>query len=409
MTAEIISIGTELLMGQIANTDAQYIAQKLNELGINLYHQTTVGDNQDRLVECLSQAMDRSGIIITSGGLGPTEDDLTKWGVAQYLGVKMVEDAESKEHLENYFQHIKREISPNNYRQIMFPEGATIMPNSCGTAPGCICERDGKYIIVLPGPPHELKAMMEQSVMPYLEAKADRRIHSRVLRIFGIGESTVEYTLRDMIHNQTNPTIAPYAGFIEVSLRVTARTKLNEDPSGMIEPVIAQICDRLGEGVYSTDNEEMPQVVAKLLKQKRKTVAIAESLTGGAVCSEMVNVPGMSQYLLEGVVTYTNEAKERLGVSHETLTRYSAVSQQVAVEMAKCVRTRAGANIGLSTTGVAGPGTDANGNPEGLIYIGISDVNGDRAIRIESGWERRRIRHMAMLSALNELRKSLQS
>ncbi len=408
MTAEIISVGTELLMGQIVNTDAQYLAQQLSALGINLYHQSTVGDNLDRLVDAIRCAMSRADILILSGGLGPTADDLTKWGVAAYLGVDMVEDETSKRELEALFERRHYTLSPNNYRQVQFPRGTSILPNAVGTAPGCISERNGKAIIVLPGPPSELKEMFRRSVFPYLEQKCDRVLSSRMLRIFGIGESMVEHQLRDLIEAQTNPTIAPYADFVGVKLRVTARTKIGEDPNPLLQPVIDAIVERLGDAVYSTDDESLPQVCAKLLQASGATIAIAESLTGGAIASEFTEIPGISDRFREGIVCYSDEAKCRLGVPQATLDAHTAVSEETAIAMARVVRERAGTIWGVATTGVAGPGPNAIGQPEGLYFIAVSGPGGDTCQRFDSGaGGRARTRRSATLAAFDMLRKRL--
>lgn len=411
MTGEIISVGTELLMGQILNTDAQYMAQKLAEMGINLYHQSTVGDNMGRLKECIARAMGRSDVVLLSGGLGPTQDDLTKWAVAEVLKLPLVEDEASRRALEERMSTrygVKLSISENNYRQALFPAGATILPNNHGTAPGCICEQDGVSVVVLPGPPRELTHMMEESVIPYLEHKSGSRIASRFLRVFGMGESQVETELRDLIDAQENPTIAPYAGYLDVSLRVTARLGEGEDPQTLIQPVVDRIAERLGDCVYSTDNESMQQALARQLARRQATLALAESLTGGMICDHLVDIPGMSKHLLEGVVTYTLPAKERLGVSPAVLAAHTAVSGEVALEMAQAVRQRAGSDWGLATTGVAGPGPDENGKEEGLYYIGICGPAGfSLALEKRAGRGRDRIRRHACLTAMNELRKLL--
>lgn len=408
MIAEIISVGTELLMGQILNSDAQYLAQMLSSVGINLYHQCTVGDNLPRLKQCIETALVRTDIVLLSGGLGPTEDDLTKWAVAEVLGVEMVEDAASRAHIQSFFERSRRQLTPNNYRQAQFPAGAIIMPNSCGTAPGCICETGEKAIVILPGPPRELQVMVRGQLLPYLQNKSDVRFVSRMLRVVGVGESSVEYALRDLIHEQSNPTIAPYASLAEVSLRVTARVGVGEDASALIDPVVSEICKRLGDAVYSTADESLAQVVARLLERERKTLAVAESLTGGQICEELVSVPGISQYLLEGRVTYTNAAKIRLGVKEESLAKYTAVSEVVACEMARAIREVSGADIGLATTGVAGPGPDENGNPEGLTYIAISTAQGEQTMSMQNAGTRSRLRRVAVLGALNALRANLQ-
>lgn len=408
MIAEIITVGTEILMGQILNSNAQYLALQMSELGINLYHQSTVGDNMERLTEAIRQALSRSDFLILSGGLGPTEDDMTKWAVANVLDVPLEEDEKSKQELEGYFQHLGRAISPNNYRQILFPKGAHILSNPNGTAPGCICETNGKAIAILPGPPHELKPMVEQHIVPYLQQRSHRRMKSQILRIFGVGESAVEHELRDLIHEQSNPTIAPYAKIGEVSLRITASGGENEDPQALIDPIAAEICRRLGDSVYSLNDESLPDVVVRLLRERNQTLALAESISGGQVASELVARPGISKYLLEGIVCYSNDAKIRMGVSAQSIAAHTAVSEEVAREMAAAIRERADTDFGAAVTGVAGPGPDADGHPAGLMYIAIADRNCIRSVRMQFTGTRARLRMVATLAALDELRKSLQ-
>ncbi len=412
MTGELISVGTELLMGQIVNTDVHYLAQKLNELGVNLYHQSAVGDNMKRLTDAIRLAMSRADLVILSGGLGPTQDDLTKWAVADVLGLHMVEDAASRAHLIELFEKrygMKQDVTENNFRQVQFPEGAVIFPNDKGTAPGCACEAGEKTIVVLPGPPFELKAMMEGYVVPYLQKKLDSCIASRFIRVFGMGESKLETELRDLIDAQTNPTIAPYAGFIDVSLRVTARVRVGEDPTKLIDPVVEKICARLGDLVYSTDNESMEEVVAKRLAEHRVTLSVAESLTGGMICEKLVAVPGISNYLLEGRVVYSDAAKMRLGVSGATLAEHTSVSAQTVREMAINIKKQSGSDWAVATTGVAGPGANGDGQPEGLYYICIAGPEGEQVLERNGGLGRERIRRHACLTTLNELRKVLEA
>ncbi|MGI6193192.1 MAG: competence/damage-inducible protein A [Christensenellales bacterium] len=407
MIAELISVGTELLMGQILNSNVQYLAQKMQEFGVDVYHQSVVGDNLHRLMEAIETACRRSDLLILSGGLGPTEDDLTKEAVAKYLNKPMVRHQPSADKITAYFAKTGRVTTPNNYRQADFPEGAEILENSCGTAPGCICFDGKSHIVVLPGPPHELKAMFESGVAPFLSRHMEKQICSRMLRIFGIGESFVAHALKDMIENQTNPTIAPYAALSEVALRVTASCPLGEDGFALVDPVVEQIKERLGDRVYSTENESMPEVCVRLLKQAGATVAVAESLTGGMVASELVSIPGASEVLLEGVVAYTVPAKRRLGVSQETIEKYGAASAEVAVEMAKSVRERTGATYGIATTGVAGPGPNEDGVPAGTAYVGISAEGMERGFLVKASGFRNRVRTSVMLNALDALRRAI--
>ncbi|MHB1315220.1 MAG: competence/damage-inducible protein A [Christensenellales bacterium] len=407
MVAEIISVGTELLMGQIVNTDAQYLAAKLSELGIDMYFQSVVGDNPNRLKQILSMALERSDIIITSGGLGPTADDLTKETIADLLGLDMVRDPYTEQKLKDMFAKVNSKLSSNNFRQADFPRGCIIIENHRGTAPGCIVEHKGKSIIVLPGPPIELTYMFDQQIMPYLAQKSDATISSTILRIFGRGESLVEDTIKDIIAKQTNPTIAPYAGLCDVTLRITAKCKKGEDPNALIKPVEDQIRERLGEYIYATGDLQLENVVAKLLLEKKKKIAVAESCTGGMLSSALVSNPGISAVFTEGVVAYSNEAKiARLRVSPATLEQYGAVSEETAIEMAKGLLV-GGVDITAATTGIAGPDGGSPEKPVGLLYVAVATREKTYTKKITTFGVRTKIRTAATLHALNLLRIAL--
>ena len=341
MIAEILSIGTELLMGQIANTDAQYISGRLSELGIGLYRQQVVGDNPGRVKEALSAALSRADLVITTGGLGPTEDDLTKEMVAEVFGLPMVLDGDSLRAIEAFMGSVGHPMAENNRKQAWFPQGAIILPNACGTAPGCVVEAGEKTVAVLPGPPHELKDMFEKQLAPYLMARGGEHMESRYLRIFGIGESAVENRLRDLFHSD-NPTLALYCGPGEVQARITAR---GDDAGALIGPVADEIRARLGDAVYGEGlDNSIEKVVVGLLRARGETITFAESCTGGMLAARLVDVPGASNVLNEAHVTYVDAAKARvLGVKPETLERYTAVSAQCAREMAEGARRVSGA------------------------------------------------------------------
>ncbi|MGI6151630.1 MAG: competence/damage-inducible protein A [Christensenellales bacterium] len=407
MIAELISVGTELLLGQILNTNVQYLSRKMQEYGVDVYHQSVVGDNMARLVEAIETACKRSDLLILSGGLGPTEDDITKEAVAKYLNKPMVRHQPSADKITDYFTRTGRVTTPNNYRQADFPEGAEILPNPTGTAPGCICFDGRCHIVVLPGPPYELQGMFESSVEPFLSRQMEKQICSRMVRVFGIGESFVAHALKDMIESQTNPTIAPYAALSEVALRVTASCPLGEDGYALVDPVVQAIKERLGDRVYSTEGESMPEVCVRLLKQAGATVAVAESLTGGMVSSELVSIPGASAVLLEGVVAYGIPAKHRLDVRKETIDQFGLASPEVAKELAKSVRTRTGATYGIATTGVAGPGANEAGVPAGTAYIGISAEGMERGFLVRASGFRNRVRTTVTLHALDALRRAI--
>ena len=408
MIAEILSIGTELLMGQIANTDAQYISRRLAELGVNLYRHTTVGDNPARVKEALGEAIARADIVITTGGLGPTEDDLTKEMVAEFFGLPMEMHAPSLEALTERMNRLGREITPNNYKQAMMPRGAIVMPNLRGTAPGAIVESGQKAVAILPGPPHEMQDMFERQLAPYLHARTGVRIDSRFLHVCGIGESSLETLLLDLFHSE-NPTLALYCGAGEVQARLSARVGANEDSAPLLDPLEKEIRRRAGRAVYGEGrNLTLAAAVVNALRAAGKTVACAESLTGGMLASRLVDVPGASSVLGEAYVTYSNEAKMRLlGVSKDTLRQFGAVSAQCAREMAEGARRASGADFALSTTGIAGPDGGTPEKPVGLVYVGVASANGCAAQELHLRGERDWIRELTCVNALNALRLTL--
>ena len=411
ITAEIISVGTELLMGQILDTNAQYISQRLTEAGINLYFRATVGDNHDRLFHAIQTAASRADIVILTGGLGPTEDDLTKETAADVLGLDpdFVPDEESLERMLARFAQNRRIMTENNRKQVMFPKGAIILPNENGTAPGCILEKDGKAIILLPGPPREMRPMFDASVMPYLRKRGEGIFCSRVLRVYGLGESAVEDKLRPLIDAQTNPTIATYALTGETTIRVTARCQNKEEGSRLLEPTIQAIEELLGHVIYSSDGMPLEQVCANLLLQSKKTIAVAESCTGGLLASTLISVPGSSAFLMEGCVTYSNAAKmRRLGVQADTLATYGAVSKETALEMARGMRKSAGVDFALATTGIAGPDGGTAQKPVGLVYVGLAYAGGEIVHEMHFVGDRNRIRELAVLEGLDMLRRHIQ-
>ena len=405
MNAEILAVGTELLLGDIVNTNAQFIAQGLAELGIDVYYQTVVGDNPERLKSAMHSAFDRADIIITTGGLGPTEDDLTKEIGAQYFGRKLVLDERALDRIKKFFDKMKRPMTDNNVKQAMVPENAVVMYNANGTAPGIIIENEKQILIMMPGPPREMKPMFSEQVKPYLASKQEYTLVSRVLRIAGVGESAMEMQVKDLIASQTNPTVAPYAKDVEAVLRITARAENADEAEKIIEPVAQEIYSRFGKSVYAEGETSMQETVAQMLVKRNKTIAVAESCTGGLVASRLIEYPGISSVLLEGAVTYSNEAKmRRLGVKRETLEAYGAVSAETAVEMAEGIAKSSGASIGLSTTGVAGPGP-SEGKPEGLVFIGVYIEGKTYVKELNLAGKRNVIR--AAYNALDYLRRKL--
>ncbi|MEE1199235.1 MAG: competence/damage-inducible protein A [Christensenellales bacterium] len=408
MIAEILSVGTELLLGQIANTDAQYLSRRLSELGVSLYRHTTVGDNPGRLREALAEALSRADIVITTGGLGPTEDDLTKETVGAYFDLEMRLHEPSLEAIQAALTRLGRVITQNNYKQAYFPEGATVMPNLCGTAPGCIVERNGKAVAVLPGPLREMKDMFERQLAPWLSRRSGMQIESRFLRIFGIGESTLETMLLDLFHSD-NPTLALYCAPGEVQARISARAADTETAQAMIEPLSAEIRRRVGDAFYGYGStNSLPKTVLETLLQRGETVSFAESCTGGLLSASLVEYPGASNALGEAYVTYSNAAKVRLlGVSEDTLARRGAVSMDCALEMAQGARRTSGSVWAVSATGIAGPDSGTEEKPVGTVFIGISGPDGDEAREFHFRGDRSWIRTHAVLHALNLLRLRL--
>lgn len=408
MIAEIVSIGTELLMGQIVNTDAQYLSRRLNALGISVYYHTTVGDNPGRMEQTLRLALSRSDVVITTGGLGPTGDDLSKEIVARLLGLPMERDEESMRRIEGYFSAMHRDMTHNNERQAMFARGAIILPNDRGTAPGCIVEQDGKAVIQLPGPPYELTDMFEKRVLPYLARRTGGAIASRYIRIFGVGESDAETRVKDLIDAQGDVTIAPYCSLGEVQLRVSARGESEPDALERIRPTVEAISARLGDAVYAVSADpadSMEHYAVDALTRAGRTVAVAESCTGGLVAARLVAIPGASAVLHEAHVVYANEAKERyLGVRPETLEAFGAVSEACAREMAEGLRARSGADVAVSTTGVAGPGGGTPQKPVGLVYVAAACPEGTFVRELRLNGDRQRVRTLASLHALNMIR-----
>ena len=410
MICEILSVGTELLMGQVANTDAQYISRRLSELGVKVFRHTTVGDNPERVKEALKTALSRSDLVITTGGLGPTEDDLTKEMVAEYFGLPMELHQPSMDALVDRMKriHPDRELTPNNLKQAYFPKGSIVMPNRRGTAPGCIVEQDGKAVAVLPGPPRELKDMFEQQLEHYLLKRRELNLTSRFFRIFGVGESNVENILLDLFHSE-NPTLALYCGAGEVTARLTASGAPGTDLAPLLDPVEAEIRKRLGNAVYAEGRDQtMECTVLGLLIERGETIALAESCTGGKLAAMLTDCPGASGALAEGFVTYSNEAKMRsLGVEEGVLRACGAVSEECARQMAEGARKAAKATWALSVTGIAGPGGGTAEKPVGTVFIGLAGPGETVARRFQFLGDRSWIRTLSCQNALDMLRLSL--
>ena len=413
-SAEILCIGTELLMGDIINTNAAYLAKELAGLGINLYHQSVVGDNPERLRQSLQLALKRADIVITTGGLGPTYDDLSKETIAACFGRTLVMDEDSLTRIQAHFLRLGREMTDNNKKQAMMPQGCVIFQNENGTAPGCAIEGsgelEGKTAIMLPGPPREMKPMFEQQVKPYLLKDSDTRLVSHTMHFFGIGESMLEDRLRSLMEKSLNPTVAPYAKTGEVQLRVTARVKNGEDPNALLEPVMEQIRQMVGEFLYGVDVGDLQTAAVRLLTEKGLKVAVAESCTGGYLAKRITDVSGSSKVFECGICSYSNRIKHQLlGVSEWTLEEYGAISEQTAAEMASGVRNLAGADIGISVTGNAGPTAD-EGKEVGLVYIGVDSPKLTRVFTLNVNRRdqdaRETIRYLASSHALSLILKA---
>lgn len=405
MKAEIISVGTEILLGDIVNTNSQYLAQELATLGIEVYYQSTVGDNEERLMKLFEESLKRSDIVIATGGLGPTNDDITKEVACKYFNQELKLHKPSLNKIEKYFEKLNIELSENNKKQAYFPKESIILENNNGTAPGVILKKENKTIVILPGPPREMKLMFEQSVIPYLKKYTDSILVSKTLRTFGIGESLLEEKIIDIIKEQSNPTVAPYAKESEAILRITAKSKTEERANELIDSMVEKIKVRVGEFIYGEGETSLEEEVSKLIVEKDMTIAVAESCTGGLVSSSLINYPGISSVFIEGCITYSNESKiSRLGVKKETLDKYGAVSEETAKEMAEGIAKSFNTNIGISTTGIAGPEGGSENKPVGLVYIGIY-INGETTVKkfIFNG-DRQGIRLRATKNLLNELR-----
>ena len=396
LNTEILSVGTELLLGHVTNTDARDVSEMLSKIGINVRYHTVVGDNPERLRACVEIAKSRADIIITTGGLGPTCDDLTKQILAEAFSLPLVENPSEREGLYDYIKY-SRNFTPNNYVQALIPEGATVFHNNCGTAPGCAFQKDGKTVVMLPGPPKECRAMFAESAVPYLRALSGGEIVSHSLRIFGIGESAVDQIFRDEMDKMSNPSMAPYAKECDCLLQVTAKAGTAAEAEAMIRPVMEKAAARLGEYVYGVDVECVEEAVFALMQQKGLRFAAAESCTGGELAKRFTDIPGASAHFCGGVVTYTNEMKHKLlGIDPALIEEKGAVSYEVAHEMAVRVRALSGADLGVGVTGLAGP--DGDGVHEvGTVFVSLAAPDGVWVKVLHLGAHRTRsfIRRMA--------------
>lgn len=407
MVIEILSVGTELLLGDILNTNAQYISKKAAQLGMASYYQTVVGDNMGRINRALEAAFERSDIVIATGGLGPTDDDLTKESAAEFFKLDMELDEHSWNKIKKFFEARGVALSHGNKKQAYFPVGSTIIPNDNGTAPGCIIEKDGKRMIILPGPPKEMEPMFDKSVEPYLKQFSDHTIVSETLRLCGIGESSAAEKIRDLLSG-ANPTVAPYAKEGEVIFRLTAKTRTYEEAQELLEPLKREIYSRIGEYIYGEGETSLELEVGNELIERELSIAVAESCTGGILSARLINCPGISQVFMEGCVAYSNAAKMKsLGVKASTLEEFGAVSEETAIEMARGAAAKSGSRVGISTTGIAGPDGGSEDKPVGLVYIGLYFDGVEKVKKLTLTGTRERIRNQAALLSLDFLRREL--
>ncbi|SHI70120.1 competence/damage-inducible protein A [Propionispora hippei] len=413
MILEIVTTGTELLLGQIFNTNAPYLAEKLNEMGFDVVYQTTVGDNRERMAHVLQTALERADIVITSGGMGPTQGDITKEVTASLFNRAMYVHEPSLERIRTLFTRRQMAMPQSNERQAMIPEGAIVVDNDWGTAPGVILEDGGKTIINLPGPPRELESMFSHAIAPYLAKRygGQGTIVSRVLHTYGISESALEERISDYITKQTNPTLALLVrpgG--EIIVRLTAKAADKPSATALIAKLEEELRQQIGEYIFGVDGVSLGEVVGKALMERKLKISLAESCTGGLVTSRITDVPGSSSYLLGSVVCYDNSIKiSQVGVAEATLREYGAVSYQTALQMAGGIRHRFGSDLGVGITGIAGPGGDTSDKPVGLVYVAIDGPRGSEHYKFNFSGERTYIKERTAYTVLNLIRKYLET
>lgn len=409
MTVEIIAVGTEILLGNIVNTNAAYLAEKCAGLGLSCYHQDVVGDNEERLCETIKTALARADILLLSGGLGPTQDDLTKEAAAKVLGKPLYLHEASREAIRLFFEKRGMEITDNNWKQAMVPEGCIVVENPNGTAPGIIMAENGKHVILMPGPPNELIPMFETSIIPYLSKLQSCVIFSQTVKICGVGESKLETMVKDLIEKQTNPTIATYAKTGEVHLRVTARAEDEKEAKKLVKPVVKELKGRFGSSIYTTDDAvTLEKSVVDLLLANHLTICTVESCTGGLLAARLINVPGVSEVFKAGYITYSNKAKRRLlGVKKTLLLKHGAVSEQIAKEMARGAALASKADVTVSITGIAGPGGGTEEKPVGLVYMGCSVCGRVTVKKCQFDGSRAKIRENSVSAALSLMRECI--
>ncbi len=409
MTVEIIAVGTEILLGNIVNTNAAYLAEKCAGLGLSCYHQDVVGDNEERLSETIRLALTRADIILLSGGLGPTQDDLTKEAAAKVMGKELYLHEPSKEAIRQFFAERNMEITENNWKQAMVPEGCIVVENPGGTAPGIIIAENGKHVVLMPGPPGELIPMFERSIMPYLAGLTTGVIYSQTVKICGVGESKAESMVEDLVNAEDNPTIATYAKTGEAHLRVTATAPDEKEAKKLVKPMVKELKGRFGNHVYTTDSEvTLEKAVVDLLMANKLTACTVESCTGGMLSARLINVPGVSEVFKSGYVTYSNKSKRKLlGIKKNILMKHGAVSEQIAKEMAKTAATLARTDVSVSTTGIAGPDGGTPDKPVGLVYIGCNVCGRVTVKECHFHGTREKIRESTVSAALSLMRECI--
>ncbi len=406
MKAEIISVGTEIILGSTLNTNTHYITQQLSEIGIDVLFHTSVGDDPNILKDVIKIGLKRADLLIFTGGLGPTADDMTKEIVSETLGIKLELNPAVENGIKEYFNKINRPMSSNNTKQAYIPKGSKFLVNEIGTAPGIYIEWNKKILILLPGPPREMELMFHNQVMPLI--KQNSIIKIKTINTIGIGESTLEMALKDLIEEKENPTIATYAKEGSVDIKIIGKGKNQEKVNALLEETVKKIDSRISQYIYSYNDEAIEEVLYKKLKEKNMKIAFCESCTGGLITNRFTQIPGISEVLDRGIITYSNKSKiEELGVNKETLDRHGAVSKQTALEMATGLLNKTGVDIALSTTGIAGPSGGSKEKPIGLVFIGIATENNSYAIECTLSGNRISIQNKATSKAFDELRRIL--
>ena len=411
-TGEIICVGTELLLGQIINTNAAWLAKALSDLGVSSYYQTVVGDNRGRLLDCLEQASKRSDLIVLTGGLGPTQDDITMSVAAEFCGQPLMMHEPSRSKIAGYFKKMGRlQVTDNNWKQAMFPRDATVMENNNGTAPGARLRYESNHksthLVLLPGPPSEMRPMFSESVKPWLAEMTATRLRHLFVRMIGIGESSAETQLLDLIEQQQNPTLAPYASEGEVVFRITQSLKDVSDPD-LTQDVLNKVKARLGKYIYEVGERKMPEVVKDMLEEKGMTISFAESCTAGLAAATLAQYPGASHVLTGGLVAYDNQVKNQiLGVDQAILDREGAVSEACAVAMATGCRDVFKTDFSVSITGIAGPEGGTPEKPVGTVWLAAASVKGTSVRKLQMGGNRERIRRVSVLNAFDLIRQQI--